>query len=323
MALRSSASMIEAARTALDERMHAEAGVVVLGEDVVEGGPFGLTKGLAERHGNERLRNTPISEAAVMGAAIGLALGEKRPFVDLMFNDFMTVASDQLFNHAAKIRFMSGGRYSIPLVVWTVGGAGTRWGAQHSQRLDGWFAQVPGLKVLAPSTPAAAYAAVTEAIADPDPVVVLADRSLLFESGGLPGDERIDPWRARRVLDGDRLTVVATGRLVHLARDVALAADLSVDLLDVQCIAPLDIQPILESLERTARILIVHDEAGGAGAAATLAAAVYEQGFWLLDAPVGRLTSPATPVPAAAGLEDAFCITAEKIESAMRSVLEA
>ena len=315
--------MMEAARTALDEGMHAEAGVVVLGEDVVEGGPFGLTKGLADKHGKERVRNTPISESAVMGAAIGLALGDRRPFVDLMFNDFVTVASDQLFNHAAKIRFMSGGRYSIPLVVWTVGGAGTRWGAQHSQRLDGWFAQVPGLKVLAPSTPAATYAAVTAAIDDPDPVVVLADRSLLFGSVGLPGDERIDPWRARQVLQGDRLTVVTTGRLVHLARDVAVAANLCVDLLDVQCLAPLDLQPILDSLERTARLLIVHDEAGGAGVSSALAAAVYEQGFWLLDAPVARLTSPATPVPAAAVLEDAYCITPDKIESAMRSVLEA
>ena len=315
--------MMEAARTALDESMDAEAGVVVLGEDVVEGGPFGLTKGLAGRHGRERVRNTPISESAVMGAAIGLALGDRRPFVDLMFNDFVTAASDQLFNHAAKIRFMSGGRYSVPLVVWTVGGAGTRWGAQHSQRLDGFFAQVPGLKVLAPSTPAAAYAAVTDAIKDPDPVVVLADRSLLFESEGLPGDERINPWRARRVLTGDQLTVVTTGRLVHLARDVAVRASLSVDLLDVQCLAPLDLRPILDSLERTARVLIVHDEAGDAGAASALAAAVYEQGFWLLDAPVGRLNSPNTPVPAAAALEDAYCITREKIESAMRSVLEA
>jgi len=323
MALRDQATMMEAARTALDERMHAETAVVVLGEDVVEGGPFGLTKGLAEKHGKERVRNTPISESAVMGAAIGLALGDRRPFVDLMFNDFVTVASDQLFNHAAKIRFMSGGRYSVPLVVWTVGGAGTRWGAQHSQRLDGWFAQVPGVKVLAPSTPAAAYAAVAAAIEDPDPVVVLADRSLLFKSGGLPGDERIDPWRPRRVLEGDRLTVVGTGRLVHLARDVALGANFSVDLLDVQCLAPLDLQPVLDSLERTAHVLILHDEAGDAGAASTLAAAVYERGFWSLDAPVGRLTSPARPVPAAPVLEDAYRITPEKIESAMRSVLEA
>lgn len=315
--------MMEAARTALDERMHDEPGVVVLGEDVVEGGPFGLTKGLAEKHGKERVRNTPISESAVMGAAIGLALGDRRPFVDLMFNDFVTVASDQLFNHAAKIRFMSGGRYSVPLVVWTVGGAGTRWGAQHSQRLDGWFVQVPGIKLLAPSTPAAVYAAVTGAIEDPDPVVVFADRSLLFGSGGLPGDEQIDPWHARQVLEGDLLTVVTTGRLVHLAHDVAVAANLSVDLLDLQCLAPLDLQPILDSLERTARLLIIHDEAGNAGVTAALTAAVCERGFWLLDAPVGRLTSPATPIPAAAVLEDAYRITPDKIESAMRSVLEA
>jgi pyruvate/2-oxoglutarate/acetoin dehydrogenase E1 component len=315
--------MLEAARTALDETMYSEAGVVVLGEDVAEGGPFGLTKGLAERHGNERVRNTPISEAAVMGAAIGFALGDRRPFVDLMFNDFATVASDQLFNHAAKIRFMSGGRFSVPLVVWTVGGAGTRWGAQHSQRLDSWFAQIPGLKVLAPSTPAAAYAAVTEAIADPDPVVLLADRSLLFESAGLPGDESLTPWRARRVLEGDQLTVVTTGRLVHLAREVALAADFSVDLLDIQCLAPLDLDSILESLKRTSRLLIVHDEAGDTGLASAVAATVCEHGFWFLDAPVGRLTSPTTPVPAAPALEDAYCITPEKIESAMRSVLEA
>lgn len=298
--------MIEASRTALGAAIAGDPRVVILGEDAVAGGPFGLTKGLADRFGTEVVRNTPISESAVMGVAVGLALGGRRPFVDLMFNDFSTLASDQLFNHAAKIHFMSGGRYSVPLVVWTIGGAGTRWGAQHSQRLDGWFTQVPGLKVLAPSSPSAASVAVTAAIADPDPVVVMVDRALLYSRQELhPGGA---PWRARTVLSGDRVTIATTGRLVHLAIAAARRVSVAAEVIDLQCLAPVDIEPVVESVKRTAKLMVVHDEAGSGAFASGVAAAVYRRAFFHLDAPIVTLTSPATPVPAAPSLEDAYVI---------------
>jgi pyruvate dehydrogenase E1 component beta subunit len=295
--------------------------VVVLGEDVRAGGPFGLTKDLASGAGPERVRNTPISEAAVLGAAIGIALGGGRPFVDLMFVDFVTAVSDQLFNHAAKIHFMSGGRASVPLTVWTIGGAGTRWGAQHSQRLDGLLTQVPGLKVLAPASPAAAARAVEAALKDPDPVIVLADRSLLYSRTSLQGDGG-SPWTARIVRRGTELTVAATGRLVHVALEAAATTGASVEILDVQRVAPLDLQPVLESVSRTAKLLVLHDEAASGAVATAISAGVAEQAFWLLDAPVRRLTSPPTPVPAAATLEDDYVIGADTVALAMKELID-
>lgn len=313
-------NLVQAARAALDDAMRRDPAVHVLGEDVVSGGPFALTKGLADRHGVARVRNTPICEGAFMGAGVGLALAGARPFVDIMFNDFMTAASDQLFNNAAKLHFMGGGRYSVPLTVWTIAGAGTRWGAHHSQHLDGWFAQVAGLKVLSPTTPRMAYASVTAALEDPDPVVVLVDRALLYDRVALPGDDG-DPWAPRTVRHGDDVTVVATGRLVHLALEAAEQARPSVEVIDLQRIAPLDVEPILASLERTSRLVLVHDEAACGALSALVESAVYERGFWLLDAPIRRLTSPATPVPAAATLEDAYMLTADDVVAAVEAVM--
>jgi pyruvate/2-oxoglutarate/acetoin dehydrogenase E1 component len=315
-------TVTQAARQALADTMAADDTVVVIGEDVASGGPFGLTKQLAERHGAERVRNTPISEGAVMGVAVGLALAGGRPVVDLMFNDFVTAASDQLFNHAAKLHFMGGGRAAVPITVWTTGGAGTRWAAQHSQRLDGWFAAVPGLKLLAPASPAATYAAVSAAVADPDPVIVFADRSRLLTRDPLPGDEgEIDPWRSRTVRRGGRLTLATTGRLVHLACVIADEEQLDVEVVDLQRLAPLDVEGVLTSLDRTGRLLLVHDEAAPGAMTAMLATAVVEQGFWLLDAPIARLIAPATPVPAGAELEDAHVIDADDLKHAIERTL--
>ena len=229
-------TLIASARSALQAALRGDQRVRVLGEDVTAGGPFGLTKTLVKEFGTARICNTPISEGAIMGAAIGLALGGERPFVDLMFCDFLTAASDQLFNHAAKINFMSGGRYSVPLTVWTIGGAGTRWGAQHSQRLDGWLTQVPGLKVLAPASAAAAAKAIEAAFDDPDPVVVIADRALLYRKDELPGDGD-SPWNTRTCLRAaesgrerfprfphrrSRLSSPLFGRAVDTARECSL-----------------------------------------------------------------------------------------------------
>jgi pyruvate/2-oxoglutarate/acetoin dehydrogenase E1 component len=314
-------TFVEAARSALARALDTDPRVIVLGEDVAAGGPFGLTKDLVGAVGSERVRNTPISEAAVMGAAVGIALGGGRPFVDLMFVDFVTAASDQLFNHAAKIHFMSGGRANVPLTVWTIGGAGTRWGAQHSQRLDGLITQIPGLKVLAPASPAAVAGAVEAALADPDPVIIIADRSLLYSRTGLQGDGG-SPWTARVVRHGTDLTVAATGRLVHVALEATATIGASVEIVDMQRVAPLDLEPVLESVTRTAKLLVLHDEAANGAVATAISAGVAEQVFWSLDAPVRRLTSPSTPVPAAATLEDEYIIGADTVALAMKELID-
>lgn len=312
-------TFLGAARAALARAMAADERVVVLGEDVAEGGPFGLTQGLATSFAG-RVRNTPISEGAVMGVAVGMALGGLRPVVDLMFDDFVTLASDQLFGHAAKLRFMSGGTVTVPLAVWTVGGAGTRWGAQHSQRLDGWFTQVPGLKVLAPASPASAAAALAAAIDDPDPVVVIADRSLLYRRDELPGDAG-SPWTPRVVRAGSAVSVAATGRLVHLALAAAAEAGVDAEVLDLRRLAPLDARVVVASTARTGRLLVLHDEPASGAFAASLVARVQEEAFSSLVAPIRRLVSPATPVPAAPVLEDAYVIDVPRVVAALRELV--
>jgi acetoin:2,6-dichlorophenolindophenol oxidoreductase subunit beta len=316
----STSTFIDAARKSIGKAMAADDRIAVLGEDITAGGPFGLTKGLVDSYGARRIINTPISESSIMGVAIGMALGGRRPLVDLMFTDFVTLASDQLFNHAAKIHYMSGGRRSVPMTVWTTGGAGTRWGAQHSQRLDGLFAAVPGLKVLAPATSAAADAALASAFDDPDPVVVIADRALLYRRDELPGDGG-DPTQPRVVQAGTELTLVATGRLVFEAIDASRSSGVAAEIIDLQRIAPLRVNEIVDSVRRTRRLLVLHDEARTAGVASTVAAAVVEQAFGHLDAAPMILTSPATPIPAAATLEDHYLIDGTRIATALRELV--
>ena len=313
-------NVVQAARTALDRAMAADERVMVLGEDVVAGGPFTLTRGLADRHGDERVRNTPICEYSFTGAGVGMALGGGRPFIDLMFDDFITVASDQLFNNAAKINFMSGGRFPVPLVVWTIAGAGTRWGAHHSQHLEGWLGQVPGLKVLAPASPAATERSVEAAFADPNPVVIVADRDLLFSRASLPGEDS-SPWCPRVLRPGTDVTLLTSGRLSHLALEAIEGLDVSVELIDLQVIAPLELEPVVESVARTSRLAIIHDEAAPGALSSMIARAVYDAAFWHLDAPIAVVTSPGTPVPAAAVLEDAHMLGAEDIVNTVRGLV--
>ena len=256
-----------------------------------------------------------------MGVAIGMALGGRRPLVDLMFADFVTLASDQLFNHAAKIHYMSGGQRSVPLTVWTTGGAGTRWGAQHSQRLDGLFAAVPGLKVLTPATSAAAGAALSSALDDPDPVVVISDRALLYRRDEFPGDGS-DPTQPRVVQVGTQVTLVATGRLLFDAIEASRSAGVAAEIIDLQRTAPLRVDEIVDSVRRTGRLLVLHDEARAAGIASMVVAAVVEQAIRDLAAAPMILTSPATPVPAASTLEDRYLIDSAGIAKALLEVVQ-
>src|SRR5262245_25076369 len=212
--------------TTLAEAMRADERVVLLGEDVAEGGPWGATAGLADEFGVERVRNTPISEAAICGVAIGLAQSGLRPIVEIMFVDFVTLALDQLVNQAAKAHFMSGGQLTVPLVLRTQGGAGQRGGAQHSQSLEAWLTHVPGLKVVMPATAADAAGLLRAAIADPNPVVYVENKTLYFRREE-SGQEEVPIGRARIVRPGRDVTVVALSRLVHesLAAADELAAD--------------------------------------------------------------------------------------------------
>jgi len=314
---------LQAITATLAEAMRADPRVLVVGEDVAEGGPWGATAGLAEEFGTERVRNTPISEAAICGIAIGAAQSGLRPVVEIMFVDFVTLALDQLVNQAAKAHFMSGGQLTVPLVLRTQGGAGQRGGAQHSQSLEAWLTHVPGLKVAMPSTAADAAGLLAAAIADPNPVVFVENKTLYFRDEE-PGDTAVPLGRARLVRPGRDVTVVALSRLVHEA--VAAAEQLSaegieVEVIDPRTLVPLDLDTILESVARTHRLVVAHEAVRSGGFGAELAARVQEAAFEELDAPIVRVGAPFTPVPFSPPLEDDYLPGRDDVAAAVRSVL--
>jgi pyruvate dehydrogenase E1 component beta subunit len=297
--------------------------VFVLGEDVAEGGPWGATAGLAEEFGPERVRNTPISEAAIAGIAIGAAQSGLRPVVEIMFVDFVTLALDQLVNQAAKAHFMSGGQLTVPMVLRTQGGAGQRGGAQHSQSLEAWLTHVPGLKVVMPATAADAAGLLRAAIADPNPVVYVENKTLYFRrEGAEPEDVRIG--RAKVVRTGRHVTVVGLSRLVHeaLAAADALAAEgIEVEVVDPRTLVPLDLETIVESLSRTHRLVVAHEAVVHGGFGAEIAAQVQAAAFDELDAPIVRVGAPFAPIPFSPPLEDAYLPGREEVIAAVRHVL--
>jgi pyruvate dehydrogenase E1 component beta subunit len=315
-------SYVEAIATTLAEAMRADRRVLVLGEDVAEGGPWGATAGLAEEFGRERVRDTPISEAAICGIAIGAAQSGLRPVVEIMFVDFITLALDQLVNQAAKAHFMSGGQLTVPLVLRTQGGAGQRGGAQHSQSLEAWLTHVPGLKVTMPSTASDAAALLRAAIADPNPVVVVENKTLYFRREAL-SREPVELGRARVVRPGRDATVVALSRLVPeaLAAAEELAADgIEVEVIDPRTLIPLDLDTIVESVRRTHRLVVAHEAVEHGGFGAELVAQVQAAAFDELDAPVGRVGAPFAPVPFSPSLEDAYLPGRAEVAEAVRAL---
>ena len=304
--------------------MRADERVLVLGEDVAEGGPWGATAGLVGEFGAGRVRNTPISEAAICGVAIGAAQSGLRPVVEIMFIDFLTLALDQLVNQAAKAHAMSGGQLTVPLVVRTQGGAGQRGGAQHSQSLEAWLVHVPGLKVVMPSTAADAGALLAASLADPGPVVYVENKSLYFRREDV--DDVAPPvplGRARTVRRGRDVTVVALSRLVEesLAAAEALAADgIDVEVIDPRTLVPLDLETIVESVRRTHRLVVAHEAVTQGGFGAEVAAQVQAAAFDELDAPVVRVGAPFAPVPFSPPLEDAYLPNRDDVAAAVRSL---
>jgi pyruvate dehydrogenase E1 component beta subunit len=316
---------LQAITATLARALRDDPRVIVLGEDVAEGGPWGGTAGLAEEFGAERIRNTPISEAAICGVAIGAAQSGLRPVVEIMFIDFLTLALDQLVNQAAKAHFMSGGQLSVPLVLRTQGGAGQRGAAQHSQSLEAWVTHVPGLKVVMPSTAADAAGLLASAIADPNPVVYVENKTLYFRREPVEnGTPPVPLGSARIVRRGRDATVVALSRLVHDA--VAAAGELAsegieLEVIDPRTLVPLDLDTIVESVARTHRLVVAHEAVETGGFGAELAAQVQRAAFDELDSPIERVGAPFAPIPFSPPLEDAYLPGRAEVVAAVRSVL--
>jgi pyruvate dehydrogenase E1 component beta subunit len=319
-------TFVDAINATLAHAMRADERVIVLGEDVAEGGPYMATAGLADEFGAERVLNTPISESAVCGVAIGAAQAGLRPVIEIMFIDFITLALDQLVNQAAKAHFMSGGQLSVPLVLRTQGGAGQRSGAQHSQSLEAWLTHIPGLKVVMPSSAADGAALLASAIADPGPVVFIEHKSLYFRRELRPQEPAALPLgEAHTVRAGGDVTIIATSRMVSDALDAAerLAEDgIDAEVIDPRTLVPLDTETIADSVRRTGRAVVAHEAVTIGGFGAEIAAQIQELAFDCLEAPIQRVGAPFTPVPVSPPLEDAYRPGPEDIYAAARVAIE-
>jgi pyruvate dehydrogenase E1 component beta subunit len=315
-----------AIREALEEEMARDPALLLLGEDIGEpGGVFGVTRGLWQRFGPDRVRDTPISEEAVVGAALGAALAGVPAVVEIMFGDFVTLAMDQIVNQAAKLRYMTGGQVHIPLVVRMVTGTAGATAAQHSQSLEAWFVHTPGLKVVTAATPYDAKGLLKSAVRDPDPVLFFEHKLLYTSKGEVPADEYVVPLGEGRVVrEGTDVTVVAYLAMVPraLAAAEAAAADgISVEVWDPRSLVPFDRAGLRRSLAKTGRLVVVHEAPRRGGVGAELAAIAAEECFDLLRAPIVRVAGLNTPVPYAPELEDAVIPTPARIAQAIRSVM--
>lgn len=319
---------VQATFEALDEAMERDPTVLVFGEDVADregGGIMGATRGLSAKYGEMRCRSTPISEQAIVGAAVGAAIAGMRPVAEVMMMNFITVAMDQIVNHAAKIRFMSGGQTAAPLTIRTMTGAGGGFGGQHSDMVEAWLAHVPGLKVVAPSNPADQKALLTSCIFDDNPCIFIENTLMMHAPGEPPPPGYTAPLgKASVVREGRDVTVIGYGRpmLDIKATAEALAGEnISVEVIDLRTIVPLDMETILASAAKTRRVVIVHEAVRSFGVGAEIAARIYERLFHTLLAPVERVASKDTPVPFTRPLETAFLWSRNDIEMAIRATL--
>jgi pyruvate/2-oxoglutarate/acetoin dehydrogenase E1 component len=317
----------QAITRAMADELEADDDVFVIGEDVgAAGGAFKTTDGLYERFGPRRVLDTPISEQAIIGTAIGAAVQGLRPLAEIMFADFAGVCFDQIANELAKYRYMTGGQVSVPVTVRMANGAGAGFGSQHSQAVENWFLNVPGLKIVVPATPVDAYALLRAAVRDPDPVLYFEHKGLFNLKGELP--DAVAPaeiGRARVVRRGTDATVVATQLMLHRALEAAeaLAAEgVSVEVIDPRTLVPLDLAPVIESLDATNHLVVVQEAPPGGSWGATLVARVLQERFEALDAPPLLLGTDETPVPYAGCLEAAWMPSVERIADGVRRTLD-
>jgi pyruvate/2-oxoglutarate/acetoin dehydrogenase E1 component len=313
----------EAVRDAMSQAMRRDDEVFIMGEDIAEmGGSMGVTQGMLAEFGPDRVRNTPISEMALVGSGMGAAIMGMRPIVEVMYEDFLTLAMEQLVNQAAKHRYMSGGQVKVPLTVRTQGGAGWSPGAQHAQQVEAWFVHVPGLKVVYPATATDVRGLLWSAIYDDNPVVFFEHRTLYPLKEDVPDElEPIPLGQARIHREGSDVTVVAIGRLVHEALKAAEEADtegISVEVLDPRTLQPLDEQAIIESVKKTNRCVVTHEAITRMGFGAEVTAIVQEQAFDWLDAPIERVGAKFAPLPFAPPMEQYIVPHAEDVLNAIR-----
>jgi acetoin:2,6-dichlorophenolindophenol oxidoreductase subunit beta len=319
-------SLAQAVNEALAEELRRDPAVFLVGEDVAEAGtPFKVTSGLVEEFGPERVLDSPISEAGITGLGLGAAMTGMRPVVDIMFGDFLTLVMDQLANQAAKVHYMSGGRLKAPLTVRTTLGATRRSAAQHSQSLHAWVSHVPGLKVALPSTPYDAKGLLKTAIRDDNPVVFFEDKMMFAVKGPVPDGEYTIPFGVADVKrEGEDVTLVATSSMVYVALEAAdlLAGEgVSAEVVDPRTLVPLDRETLVASAKKTGRVVVVDEGHTSYGASAELAAAIAEDAFYWLDAPVRRAAAMDVPVPFSPVLEDQTVPTAESVAALSKSLL--
>jgi len=317
----------QAVNAALHQAMAEDPKVLVFGEDIADregGGVTGATIGLSTKFGDARVKSTPISEQAIIGAAIGAALAGYKPVAEIMLMNFTTVAMDMIFNHAAKLRFMSGGQSTVPITIRTLTGAGWQTAGQHADHLEGWFAHAAGIKVVAPSTPAEYGGLLLSCIQDPDPCIIIESAGTLFIPGDVPVNQTPIPLgKARIVQEGTDVTIVSWSSMVIRSMQ-ALAplaeAGISAELVDLRTVSPWDRETVLKSVAKTGRLVVVHEAVRNFGPGAEIAATVNEELFGQLKAPVRRLGAPYSPVPFAKVLEDAYLVSVDKIVAAVTEV---
>jgi pyruvate dehydrogenase E1 component beta subunit len=315
----------EAIRDGMRVEMRRDPNVYLAGEDVAQfGGCFGVTAGLYDEFGPKRVMNTPISEAAIVGHAVGAAAAGLRPIAEIMFVDFMGCCMDELFNQAAKMRYMFGGKARVPMVVRTPCGAGMGAAAQHSQCVESWFTHIPGVKTVMPATPADAKGLMIAAIRDDNPVMYIEHKQLLQFPGEVPEGEYVVPLgKADIKRTGSDITIVAWSWMIHKALAAAEELEkkgISAEIVDPRTLVPLDKDAILKSVAKTGKLLIVHEEVKTSGFGGEIAALVAEEGFDYLDAPIKRVTAPDTPIPFNPILENAFIPSEEKIIKAVEEL---
>jgi pyruvate dehydrogenase E1 component beta subunit len=320
-------NFVKAINLALHDALAADPSVFLMGEDIADpedGGVWKATAGLSTKFGTDRVRSTPIAEEGFVAAGIGAAQAGLRPIVEVMLMGFITLAMDPIHNTAAKWRYMTGGKSSVPLTIRTMGGAGSGIGAQHCDQLEAWFAASPGLKVVQPSNPVEAYGLLTSSIFDDDPVIFIEQSSLTGRPVRMPAPgpgTRIPLGKANVSREGSDVSVIGYGAQIADALDVAerLAADgISVEVVDLRTIAPFDAATVLASVAKTRRAVIVHEARTMFGPSAEIAAQVYHELYGDLAAPIERVGAPFTPVPASRPLERAFMVGPERIEAAIR-----
>jgi acetoin:2,6-dichlorophenolindophenol oxidoreductase subunit beta len=315
----------DAVVAALAQELERDPRVVLVGEDLGAGGVFKTTKGLIERFGPHRVRDTPISEQAIVGAAMGAAMAGLRPVAEIMFSDFYATCWDGVVNEIAKARYMSGGQVSLPLVVRSANGGGIGFGGQHSQAVENWALTVPGLKIAAPSTAADAYGLLAAAVRDDDPVLVFEHKALYAVRGTVPDGEHVVPLGEAAVRrSGDDVTLVGLAATVPTCLEAAeaLAADgVRAEVLDLRCLVPLDARRVLESVTRTGRLVVVEENPGQLGWGAAIASLVAEEAFDSLRGPVARVSAGNVPLPVAKPLEAEVMPSAQRVVDAARRVL--